>query len=129
MKDNDLISREALQKTFDEECYKDCGSCKKLKYYRIDKAYHYRCGLIDDMPTAEEIEEPFITSVRNEAIEKNIPLYFFYNEETGAFEVYITETKELFEKLHCSKHLSDSEFMRIVNHYLDVYSDWKGGNK
>lgn len=83
-------------------------------------------NIIDDTPTVEEIEKPFITECRTTAIEKNLPLYFVYYEETGIFEVYITETKELFEKRHCSKHLSNYEFNEIVTHYLDDYSDMRG---
>ena len=75
----------------------------------------------------EEIEKPFITECRNTAIEKNLPLYFVYYEETGVFEVYKTDTKELFEKRHCAKHLSAYEFQEIATHYLDDYSEWSGG--
>lgn len=81
--------------------------------------------IIDNAPTVEDIENPFIAECRNTAIEKNLPLYFVYYEETGVFEVYITETKELFEKRHCTKHLSNYEFQEIVTRYLDDYSDWR----
>lgn len=74
-----------------------------------------------------EEEKPFVTECRDTAIKKNLPLYFIYYEETGIFEVYITDTKELFEKRHCSKHLSNSEFTDIVTRYLDDYSNWEGG--
>ena len=74
-------------------------------------------------------EKPFITMCRDTAIKENLPLYFIYYEETGVFEVYITETKELFEKRHCAKHLPNYEFQEIVTNYLDSYSDWKGGNE
>lgn len=82
--------------------------------------------IIDNAPTVEELEKPYITACRNTAIEKNLPLYFVYYGETGIFEVYITETKELFEKRHCAKHLQNYEFQEIVTNYLDSYSDWKG---
>ncbi len=72
-------------------------------------------------------EKPFITECRNASIEQNLPLYFVYYEETGILEVYVTETKELFEKRHCSKHLPDYKFKEIVINYLDWYSDWKAG--
>lgn len=71
------------------------------------------------------VEKPFITECRNAAIEKNMPLYFVYYEETGIFEVYITATKELFEKRHCSKHLLNFEFEKIATRYLDAYTDWE----
>ena len=82
---------------------------------------------IDNAPTVEETEKPFIVECRDKAIKENLPLYFVYYEETGVFDVYITETKELFERRHCSKHISNYDFKMIVNHYLDDYSDWKGG--
>lgn len=84
---------------------------------------------IDNAPTVEETEKPFIVECRDKAIKENLPLYFVYYEETGVFDVYITETKELFERRHCSKHISNYEFKMIVSHYLDDYSDWKGGAK
>lgn len=71
------------------------------------------------------IEEPFITECRELAVNKNLPLYFVYYEETGIFEVYITNTKEMFEKRRCSKHLSKREFEDAVNAYLDWYLKWK----
>ena len=80
--------------------------------------------LESDTPCDEE--KPLITECRDAAIKENLPLYFVYYEETGIFEVYITKTKELFEKRHCSKHLSNYEFNEIVTNYLDWYSDWKG---
>ena len=85
--------------------------------------------IIDNAPTVEETENLFITECRDIAIMENLPLYFVYYEVTGVFEVYITETKELFEKRHCSKHLSNYEFNEIVTNYLDWYSDWKGGRQ
>lgn len=82
--------------------------------------------IIKFMNLFEEKEEPFITESRNAAIEQNLPLYFVYYEEKGIFEVYETETKELFEKRHCAKHIPNYEFKNIVALYLDNYSDWKG---
>lgn len=82
---------------------------------------------INCSPTVEETEKPFIVKCRDKAIKENLPLYFVYYEETGVFEVYITATKELFEKRHCSKHLLNYEFEDIAIRYLDDYSDWKGG--
>ena len=84
---------------------------------------------INCSPTVEETEKPFIVECRDKAINENLPLYFVYYEETGVFDVYITETKELFERRHCSKHISNYEFKMIVSHYLDDYSDWKGGKE
>lgn len=81
---------------------------------------------IDNAPTVEETEEPFITETRDIAIMENLPLYFVYYEVTGVLEVFITETKELFEKRHCSKHLSNYEFNKIVTDYLDWYLDIRG---
>lgn len=81
---------------------------------------------IDNAPTVEEIEKPFITECRNAAIENGLPLYFVYYEETGIVEIYITETKELFEKRHCPKHLPNYKFKEIAIDYLDWYFDWKG---
>lgn len=69
----------------------------------------------------EEIEKSYINACRNASLNENSPLYFIYYEETGVFEVYITETRELFEKRHCSKHMSDDEFHKIVTLYLDSY--------
>jgi len=116
----DLISRSALKEEF-EKVYplmtNEMGGVVNKSIYDI----------IDNAPTVEEIEEPFITECRNTAIEKNLPLYFVYYEETGIFEVYETDTKELFEKRHCSKQLSNYEFQEIAKCYLDEYSDWKGG--
>lgn len=80
---------------------------------------------IDNAPTVEKTEEPFITVCRNTAIYENLPLYFIYYEKTGILDVYVTKTKELFEKRHCSKHLSDYEFRELVTQYLDWYSDWE----
>ena len=68
-----------------------------------------------------KIEEPFITECRELAINKDLPLYFVYYEKIGILEVYVTKTKELFEKRHCSKHLLKSEFEDTVNAYLDWY--------
>jgi hypothetical protein len=81
---------------------------------------------IDNAPTVEEIEKPFITECRNASIEENLPLYFVYYEETGVVEIYITETKELFEKRHCPKHLPNYKFKEVAINYLDWYFDWKG---
>lgn len=78
---------------------------------------------------AMHMEKPFITECRDIAIEKNLPLYFVYYEETGVFEVYITATQELFEKRHCSKRLSYAEFDDIATRYLDEYLAWGGGEE
>lgn len=72
--------------------------------------------------TVEE-ENFVITECRKAAIEENLPLYFIYYEETGIFEVYVTKTKELFEKRHCVKHLSDDRFRNLARQYLDDYSE------
>jgi predicted RNA-binding Zn-ribbon protein involved in translation (DUF1610 family) len=80
-------------------------------------------------PDCGALMKDIITECRDTAVKENLPLYFIYYEETGVFEVYITETGELFEKRHCSKHLPNYEFKEIVTNYLDSYLDWKGGTK
>ena len=89
--------------------------------------YRETTGEFNCIPPEEETEKPFITECRNIALEKNLPLYFVYYEETGVFEVYKTDTKELFEKRHCAKHLSAYEFQEIATRYLADYSDWSCG--
>lgn len=113
--DGDLISRSALKEKL-----------QGLAYNGTYAAF-YVDSTIDNAPAVEEIEKPFITECRNTALEKNLPLYFVYYEETGIFEVYKTDTKELFEKRHCAKHLSAYEFQEIATNYLADYSDWSGG--
>lgn len=71
----------------------------------------------------EDEENIVITECRKAAIAKGLPLYFIYDEITGTFEVYVTKTKELFEKRHCIKHLSDYEFEHLAYQYLDDYSN------
>lgn len=88
----------------------------------VDDDEHELLEKIADVIDGEE-EDSFITECRNTAIKENLPLYFVYYEETGVFEVYVTKTKELFEKRHCSKHLSDYEFNYIARQYLDDYSE------
>lgn len=83
-------------------------------------------GNIIDGEVVEEIEKPFITECREDAIKDNLPLYFVYYEEIGVFEVYVTETRELFEKKRCYKHLPNYAFNNMVNNYLEWYSDWRG---
>lgn len=122
---SDLINREALKKKIQEIVETEMPIDEKWAI-----GLRYSLKLIDNAPTVdactnEEVEKPFITECRNTAIEKNLPLYFVYYEEPGVFEVYVTATKELFEKRHCSKHLSNYEFEEIVTHYLDDYSDWR----
>lgn len=117
---NDLISREALK----EAIRKRLG-ISSLKY--LTEQEKVIVEEIDNAPAAEEIEKPFITECRNASIDQNLPLYFIYYEETGILEVYVTETKELFEKRRCSKHLPNYKFREAVMSYLDWYSDWKGG--
>ena len=119
----DLISRSALREAFTawktmDDYYHDTD-CNDIP---LSEAF----DLIDNAPAAEEIEKPFITECRNVSIEQNLPLYFIYYEETGILEVYVTETKELFEKRRCSKHLPNYKFRDMVINYLDWYSDWKG---
>ena len=73
----------------------------------------------------EETQDSFIvTECRKASIKKGLPLYFIYYEETGIFEAYITKTKELFEKRHCSKNLSKYEFENLARQYLDDYSEY-----
>lgn len=115
---NDLISRSALK----EAIRKRLG-ISSLKY--LTEQEKVIVDEINNAPTVEEAEKPFITECRETAIKENLPLYFIYYEETGVLEVYVTKTKELFEKRHCSKHLSNYEFNEIVTDYLDWYLDWK----
>lgn len=115
----DLISREALKNAFTSET-RNIYEFVCLSYV-LEK--------IDNAPSVEETEEPFITECRDTAIEENLPLYFVYYEEAGILEVYVTETKELFEKRRCSKHLLDYKFKEAVIKYLDWYSDWKRGTE
>lgn len=82
----------------------------------------------------EETHDSFVvTECRNTAIKENLPLYFIYHEETGVFEVYVTKTKELFEKRRCVKRLKDYEFQNLARQYLDDYSEyvsnWEGGRE
>ena len=93
-----------------------------LKIEAIDLAIN---ALKSQCTTDEETKESFINECKDTAIKENLPLYFIYYAETGVFEVYATETGELFEKRHCSTHLSNDEFRDIVTDYLDWYSDWK----
>lgn len=116
----DLISREDLKKHAQKLLVGESINT----YFGIN-LYKMFEEIIDNAPTVEETEKPFITECRDAAIEKNLPLYFVYYEETGVFEVYITATKELFEKRHCSKRLSNAEFGDIATRYLDEYSDWR----
>ena len=118
---NDLISREALKEVLKECAYSYDGVNTWIMKDEV-------LGIIDNAPTVEEVEEPFITECRETSIKENLPLYFVYYEETGVLDVYVTKTKELFEKRLCSKHLSYYRFKEIVTEYLDWYSDWEGGD-
>ena len=129
----DLISRDDLinnkPEFMNEKVVRDTKyrTAKDRIYARAWNACNsYWLNAIKNASTVEEVEEPFITECRNTAIEKNLPLYFVYYKETGVFEVYVTKTKELFEKRHCYKHLSDYEFRNLTIQYLDEYSDWEG---
>lgn len=131
---NDLISRSELKEainTWDKFACLPDGKIypfRELKHPEMFEAYiRFRdiIKAIDGMPIVEEAEKPFITECRNTAIKENLPLYFVYYEETGVFEVYVTETKELFEKRHCSKHLPNYKFNEIVTTYLDGYLEWR----
>jgi hypothetical protein len=131
---DDLISREALinakPEFMNEKVVRDTKyqTSKDRIYAKAWNACNsYWLDTIINALAAEEMEEPFITECRNTAIKENLPLYFVYYEETGVFEVYVTETKELFEKRHCVKHLLDYEFRDLARQYLNDYSDWKGG--
>ncbi len=68
-----------------------------------------------------ESEKPFITKCRDTAIEKGLPMYFVYYEETGVIDIYITATNQLFEKRHTSKHLLDYEFKQLAESYINAY--------
>ncbi len=81
---------------------------------------------IDNAETVEEKEESFITECRDKAIEDNLPLYFIYYEETGVLEVYVTKTKELFEKVRWVQPLSYYELERVADIYLNAYSKYEG---
>ena len=97
----------------DKKC--SCGALERAGcIFPVADDYYCACG---------EEEDSFITECRNIAIKENLPLYFVYYEETGVFEVYVTKTEELFEKRHCSKHLSDYEFKDLARQYLDDYSE------
>lgn len=131
---DDLISRKVLinakPEFMNEKIVRDTKyqTSKDRIYAKAWNACNsYWLDTIENAPVVEELREPVITECRDTAIEKNLPLYFVYYEETGVFEVYVTETNELFEKRHCSKHLLDYEFNEIATHYLHDYSDWKGG--
>lgn len=47
MPNNDLISREKLQKAFERECIGECGCCKHIKHNPEG------CALIDNAPTVD----------------------------------------------------------------------------
>lgn len=130
---NDLISRNDLINSKPE--FRNEKVVRDTKYQTTkDRIYakawnacnSYWLNIIKDAPTVEEIEESFITGCIDMAIDKNLPLFFIYYDETGVLEAYVTETKELFEKRHCSKHLPKYKFKEIALNYLDWYSDWKG---
>ena len=112
--------KEALQKCKNEPNYQHEGEDWRNGLCIAEE-------LIDNALAVEEKENSFITECRNTAIKENLPLYFVYYEEIGVLEVYVTETKELFEKRHCAKHLPNYKFKEAVMSYLDWYSDWKGG--
>lgn len=107
----------------------------RQKQMAADKAFlqgyekGYEKGKNENASTVEEIEKPFITECRNASIEKGLPLYFVYYEETGVLEVYKTDTKELFEKRHCVKQMPAYEFQQLAIRYLDEYSNWGGEEK
>lgn len=120
----DLISRSALLKAMEKERqYLLARGQTGAEHILV----HHCLPIIDNAPATEEMEKPFITECRNASIEQNLPLYFIYYEETGILEVYETETNELFEKRHCSKHIPNYKFKEFVIDYLAWYSDWKGG--
>lgn len=127
---NDLISRSEL-KNFLLDSKPDDLQRLDINFLTgdIKVSLKFVLNIIDNVPAVKEMEKPFITKCRDTAIEKNLPLYFVYYNETGVLEVYVTETKELFEKRHCSKHLPNYEFTEIVTRYLDDYSDWKSDSK
>ena len=125
---NDLISRSDLINSkpefMNEKVVRDTKyrTSKDRIYARAWNACNrYWLNTIKNAQTVEEKEKPFITECRDAALKMNLPMYFIYYEETGIFEVYTTETNELFEKWHCSKHLSNYEFHEIVTRYLDSY--------
>ena len=125
---NDLISREALinakPEFLNEKVVHDTKyqTTKSRIYAKAWNACNSEwLNTIKNAPTVEEMEKPFITECRDTALKMNLPVYFIYYEETGVFEVYRTATNELFEKWHCSKHLSNYEFHKIVTHYLENF--------
>lgn len=111
-----------MARLIDADNLKDDFDCVGFNDY---DDYNRALRIIDNAPTVEEEEEPFITECRETSIKENLPLYFIYYEETGVLEIYETKTKELFEKRHCSKHLPNYKFKEIVTDYLDWYSDWR----
>lgn len=99
---------------------------KILKIYRPDRprtTERRRLQQAIDVILDENKEKPFMVQCRNEAIQKNLPLYFIYYEKTGVFEVYVTKTKELYEKRHTRKFLTDYEFRKLVDSYLSSYAE------
>ena len=74
---NDLISRSALIKWIDDSVSQFGGtySTDILNMWGLFKDY-----LINNAPTVEETEEPFVTECRETAIKENLPLYFVYYE-------------------------------------------------
>jgi hypothetical protein len=104
---NDLISREVLINSkpefMNEKVVRDTKyrTTKDRIYAKAWNACNsYWLDTIDNAPTIEEMENSYITACRNAAIHERLPLYFIYYEETGIFEAYVTEIKELFEKRH-----------------------------
>lgn len=132
---DDLISREALinakPEFMNEKIVRDTKyqTSKDRIYARAWNACNsYWLNIIENALSRRN-KKPFITECREASIKQNLPLFFIYYEETGVFEVYVTETEELFEKRRCSKHLENHEFLNLVHQYLDAYSDWKGGKE
>lgn len=130
---NDLISRDALINTkpefMNEKVVRDTKyqTTKDRIYAKAWNACNsYWLNTIKNVTAVEEVENPLIAKCRDTAINENIPLFCVYYKDTGIFEVYITETKELFEKRHCAKQLSTYEFQEIATRYLDDYLDWVG---
>lgn len=107
-----------------EEEMKILEEINKAIIIKGELLYSYEIKEILDQFIVKEDEDPLVTKCRNLAIEKGLPLYFIYHEKTGIFEVYITETKELFERRHCYKPISNYEFNQIATEYLDDYSEY-----
>jgi hypothetical protein len=96
MPNNDLISREKLQKVFERECIGECGCCKHIKHNPEG------CALIDNAPAADA--EPvrhaqWVTDDLGNTLcsdcKSRIPYYKEYDMDDdygGEYDIEIAET-------------------------------------